>query len=412
MLKDGRLLRGLKGKLGILVGIGLILALPSFSCSGGSKVDDPIAPPPVVSSPLRLILNGGAVPTANTVVANKASLEQSPFDGLIFALQAGRLAFLTTSFSASALAADKINLPLINSKRLTDNFLLIRGGVDTAFDRSSDAHWAIAQTNVRTFAQMAKLGNLKGIAFDPEAYVNLGQKSLFDYRTYDQGLFTFKACQANVRLRGQQVMKAIQEEYPGSTLFLFGGLCLLRNGTTSFYASSTFPTHPYGLLPDFINGMLDVLAPGMTLIDGGEASYTFYRSTWYANLKNLVQTTGLNLIDAGNQSKYRNQMEVCLTIYQDASFDQLNQTGLLAHWLSASDRPAFFTYQVYWAWEQTSHYVSIYSEKTDWVSRSGIPAGSEAAMVDAKVKVSGSLPLGIDIEPKIQAAAALGGLEW
>ena len=160
----------------------LIFCCFALACSAtqGSKTPS--------KGPLRLILNGGAVPTADVVVTQRMSLEAAPFDGIIFALQAGRVPFQNVAFSPAVLSADRRNLPLINSSHLTDNFLLIRGGVDATFDRFSDLHWTKAISNVRIIAQMAKLGQLKGIAFDPEAYANLGQKSLFDYRTYDSVL--------------------------------------------------------------------------------------------------------------------------------------------------------------------------------------------------------------------------------
>lgn len=365
-----------------------------------------------VAATQRLIHISGQVPTLAQVIASRSTLEQAPFDGLVCALQAGRVAFRTAAYSSSSLDADRANAPLVNSAKLTDNFLLMRGGAESGFDRLSDTHWATAIQNVRAFAQVAKLGNFKGIAFDPEAYPSLGQSSLFDYRTYDSGTLTFQACQANLRLRGQQVMSAIQQEYPGSVVFLFGGLCLLRNGTTQFVSPSNFPTHRYGLLPDFLNGMLDVLAPGMVLVDGGEASYVFYRSTWYSNLRTLVLTTGQSLLDSANRSRYQNQLEMGLSVYFDATFDMPNDPGLIAHWLSPSDRPGLLNYQVFWGFLNASRYVWIYAEGTNWVTRTNIPAGAEAAMIDAKVKASGGLPLGTDIEPKLQAAAAAGGLEW
>jgi PKD repeat protein len=365
-----------------------------------------------VGSPLRLLYISGMVPTSVDVLAKRALIEQSPFDGLVFALKAGRLVFQTSSYSDSALATDTINLPQINSTRLTDNFLLMRGGVDSAFDPFSDAHWAIALANVQTFARMSKLGNLKGIAFDPEAYTNLGQKSLFDYSAYDSSVYSFQDCQTNLRARGQQFITALQTAHPGSTFFMFGALSNLRDGTTQFFPASSLPTRPYGLLPAFVNGMLDALASGMTLVDGDEASYTFYRSTWYTNLKTLTLSTALTFIDTANKARYTSQVQQGMSIFLDASFNQSGDPSNLAYYLSASDLPNFFNYQAFWALTNTSRYLWVYSEATDWVNRTAIPAGAEAALLDAKTRVTGNLPLANNMDPIIQAAAARGGLDW
>ncbi|BDU75916.1 Ig domain-containing protein [Mesoterricola sediminis] len=360
----------------------------------------------------RLLLIQGVPPTSDVVLAKRANLEAAPFDGLVFALKAGRVVFRTTAYTASSLAADTVNVPQINSAKLTTNYLLMRGGLDAGFDPFSDAHWTTALANVTAFAQQAKAGGLAGVAFDPEAYPNQGQTSFFDYRAYDASAHTFQACQANARRRGQQFMTAIQTAYPGCDLFCFGSLSLLRNGTLQFWASSAFPTHPYGLMPDFLNGILDVAAGGMTVTDGFEATYNFYRSTWYANLRNLVLTTGPSLLDAAVRDRYAAQVRLGMAIYLDATFDQNNSAADLAHWLAASDRPRFLDYQAFWCLTDTSRVVWVYAESTDWVNRSGIPDGAEAALLDARAKVANGQPLGMNLDPVLQAAAAAGGLEW
>jgi hypothetical protein len=381
----------------------------------------------VVTNPVNTVISTDAVLTASKyrllnlaqlppypdeVVAKRAQLEQSPFDGTLVILRSGHTPFQTTPYAIQGV--DTSNIPLVNSSKLSDNFLLMRGETDAdsvpPFDRFSDAHWAIGLGNVREIAKLAKQGNFKGIAFDPESYDHYN--SLFDYRKYDSTTYSFADWQANIRKRGQDFMKAVQEEYPGSLVFLLGGLGMLRNGTQKFHVAADFPTHPYGLLPDFMNGMLDVIAPGMGLVDGCEASYTLYRNTWFTNLRNLVINSGPNLLDPADATKYQNQLEMGMSLYFDATFDQMNDAGYLAHWLASADRPGFFNYQVYSGMTNVTRYLGVYSEHTIWIDRLNIPSGAETAMSDAKTKVSGNLPLGSDIETKIQAAAAAGGLDW
>ena len=361
----------------------------------------------------RLLQCSEAVPTTAAVVRDLANLALSPYDGLILALMAGRVALSTTPYNTGLLADDAVNLPKINSTQLTDNFLLVRGGADAGFDRFSDADWVQALANLTTTAQYARLGHLKGLAFDPEAYASEGQTSLFDYRTYDSSTHTFAQCQANLRLRGQQIMTAIQEAYPDSTVFLLSGLGALRSGTTADYPAADFPAMEYGLMPDFLNGMLDVLAPGMVIVDGNETSYPFYNGAFYSNLKTLeLGADAQTLVSPANLFKYQSQVQAGMADYLDATFNLYHSPDYLAYYLPSADYPAFFQYQLYYGLTSAVQYLWVYSETTDWLARTNIPAGAEAAMLNAKAEVSGGQPLGVDIQGALQDAATSSGMGW
>jgi len=395
----------------VLTSFALLLLI---ACGGGTSQTGPGQPPAPVDSGLRIIQLSGTVPTTDLLLAGKPALEQSPFDGALFALKAGRVVFQAASYSEAALAGDAANLPRINSAKLRDNFLLMRGETEAGFDLFDDGQWGVAEANIRAFARMAKLGGLQGIAFDPEAYSPyLG---LFAYSSYSG--HSFAQCQAQVRLRGQQFMAAVQQEYPGSRVFLLGGLSLLKliledvhAGTTSFDAA--LPASPYGLMPAWLNGLLDAIQPGMELIDGNETTYTYYHGTWYAYERGVVQGEGLPLIDPANRVKAASQLKLAMSIYLDASFLQYDNASFLAHYLTAAQRADFFQYQAYWALKSTDRYLWVYSEHADWIPRANIPAGAETALASARAKVEGGQDLGLpSLETELQAAAVAGGLAW
>lgn len=261
---------------------------------------------------------------------------------------------------------------------------------------------------------MARLGNLTGVAFDPEGYA--GGRNLFTFSTYSG--HSFAACQAQLRLRGQQFMTTIQRACPDSTLFLFGGLSM----QTALLAAAQGQSDPdgyiadqlehaagvngrYGLLPAFLNGMLDVVEPGMALVDGSEVTYTYSSSSDYLRERSLVLEYGRDhLIDAGNRVKYMKQVSLATALYLDATFDQKDDPGRLSHYMDAATRLRYFGYQVYWGLEASDRYLWVYSETTDWFARTAIPEGSEAVMSATKKKVEAGLPQGDDT---IEAAIAL-----
>lgn len=400
--------------------LALTLTLLAVACGGGgsSSVNSVIVnPPPVVDSGLRLVQVSQTVPTTDTVVARKANLEKAPYQGTMVALNAGRIVFQLTTYSDASLAGDRANLPTINSTTLTDNFLLMRGGATTSFDLFDDAQWAAAESNIRTFAQMAKLGSLAGIAFDPEGYPP-ETKNLFTYTNYDSALHSFSDCETQMRTRGGQFMSAIQEEYPSSRVFLFGGLSNLKLFLENLHADptaiDTLKDQPYGLMPAFLNGMLDVLDASMELVDGNEATYTYYRSSWYTyEMDTVVRQYGLAVIDSANQTRFKKQVKLATSVYLDASFDLSDNSSYLAHWLAVDLRPDLFQYQIFYGLSFTDRYMWVYSEATDWYARTNIPDGAETAMQDAMSKVAQKQTLGLpDIENEIHAAAIAGGLEW
>jgi len=398
--------------------LALLLALLFIHCGGGGSTQTTSVP---VDSGLRYLQVSASVPNSRVVMANKSQIEQAPYNGIILALLSGRLVFQpSTLFTANAtwLDEDRTNMPQINSSALTDNFLLMRGSADASFDPFNDTHWATAEANIRTVATMAKLGSLKGVAFDPEGYSP--GKNIFTYSNYTG--HTFAACQAQLRLRGKQFMTTIQEAYPNSQVFLFGALSmqtdLLDSAKThtdpdAFMASELeSSTHTfyrtYGLLPSFLNGMLEVITPGMTLIDGSEVTYPYYRSTFYSTERDLVLTYARDhLVESTNRTRYTNQMKLGMSVYMDASFDQTNSSANLSHYMDASTRPRFFDYQLYWGLKKSDAYLWIYSETTNWYTRTDIPSGAETAMSSAKARVEAGASQGDSaIEGDITTALA------
>jgi hypothetical protein len=417
---------------------GLVLSMGlALLCAAGCR--GTVSPSADSQTGKRLIQMSGAIPILDVAVANRAALEQGPYDGTFVALKAGRRVFLRTErltdpASANALKDDEANISKVNSAKLTDNFLVIRGGAQAAansdgtfdpatdFDPFDDGQWQVADDNIRTIARIAKLGALKGIAFDTDSYTG---NSLFSYTTASsttpQHTFnhTFAECQDQLRQRGRQFMSAVQEEYPGSRVFLFGGMSMLSQFLGRVHQTpaevGTLSTDPsafnYNLFPAFLNGMLEVIEPGMELIDGCEAYYYTYQDAEFGYGHDLVQQYALALVDPSLQQRYRDQMKIAFSVYVNASFAYTNPAWNLAQYLPVALLPQYFEYQVFSGLNATDRYLWIYWESSEpWPG--SLPNGAEAALADAKVKVAAGRPLGLDIEPQIEAAARAHGFRW
>lgn len=157
-------------------------------------------------------------------------------------------------------------------KRYTDNFYLCYSGVDaidkTDFDWFHDFSWIC--DNWRTMAQVTKDAGFVGICFDSEYY---GGKPLFGYEEQKYAHEkSFEEYQVQVRKRGAEIMRAVNEVYPDiQIIFLFGY-------SGSFYG---VPQHPrdnarhYGLVSAFVDGMLSECGPDAAIHDMHEQSFAY-----------------------------------------------------------------------------------------------------------------------------------------
>ena len=102
---------------------------------------------------------------------------------------------------------------------------------------------------------------------------------LFDIEQYDGALFNYRKQRdakskswevyaAQSRLRGEQVMEAFQEGYPGLTVFLTFGHSL--PWLESSRGRGNLAECNYGLLAPFLDGMLKAAKGGARIVDGGE----------------------------------------------------------------------------------------------------------------------------------------------
>ncbi len=207
------------------------------------------------------------------------------------------------------------------STKLTDNFIRICAGPSTV-DWFDDEGWKHAVEHFRIAAWISREGGFKGVLLDPENYVRAladGRRAPFNYnRQEQQAKYTFTEYSAKVRQRGREVMEAMAAEYPGMTFFTYfmqGGLAMGPMGGDPWEGMEE---KRYNLYPAFINGWLDAVPPGITIVDGNEHAYPHSSELQYLKRANATRNAAISLVAPENRAKYRAQVQVSIAIYLDA----------------------------------------------------------------------------------------------
>jgi len=353
------------------------------------------------SNPKKIIEYGWDVPFTSYVRDNIRAMEQLPFDGLIFKLHAGGQVMVQRPIPEEKFATDFAAAPEIKWDKFTDNFVMMWAASDQ--DWFNDEHWEAILHNTKLVTRVAKLSRSVGICFDHEPY---GFNPWNYTITQHKDTKTFPEYEKMVRQRGSQFMRAVESEYPGLTVLTFFQL--------SYFSQLLIPMDPakrqdqlstmsYGLLPAFLNGMLEAASPGVKIIDGNESAYYYTDKHPYYEVFHRITQRAKLLIDPQLWSRYRNQMQVGQALYIDQYFG-LRARKVPGHYLELEDQQKWFEHNVYYALTTTDEYVWCYSEKMNWWKDKDVPVGCADAIRSAKQKVAEGKPLGFDLAPIIQKA--------
>jgi len=274
----------------------------------------------------KLIELGWGALTPARLLENLERVEQTPFDGLA-------LKVIGTNDEGKAVNTFQIcvNKPWkpawfqgeidilkkLKSTKLTDNFISVSLSVSQPdfADAFDDEGWKVITEHFRIVAWIAKKGGLKGVMLDPEGYGS----TIINSRSWMHKEKGFEEYAAKVRQRGREVMAAMAREYPDMVFFT-----LFMNSGTALGALGGDPRDvmqrniPYALYPAFVNGWLDAVPPGMTIVDGFEMAYPHSDEVQYLKQVNAIRNTTLGLVAPENRLKYRGQVQAGLALYLDA----------------------------------------------------------------------------------------------
>ena len=331
------------------------------------------------------------------------NMEKRPFDGLIFRLSGGHNAFLTKPLDPAKFAEDDLILRDLRFNRFHDNFVLIWGSPPADFDWFDDTQWKAIETNARLLVRIAQSGRVRGICFDPEPY----DFSLWDYAKQPKtNVHTFVEYQARVRQRGNQLMRAFEEQMPGATVLTFFHVSLFDRfaGLSADERTRRLAREGWGLMPDFFVGMLESASPKAQFIDGNENAYYYTSREQYFRGYHAIRQRSQALVPPELREKYASQVRAGQALYVDQNFAlrQPDTEKYLSYRMTAEERARWFEHNTYWALYTTDEYVWCYSERMNWW-KDQVPPGLEPAVVAARQKIADGKGLGFEIEPLIES---------
>ena len=342
----------------------------------------------------KLIEYGWDVPPPSYVAEHIREMEKRPFDGLIMRVPNIGSIFENKRWDEADVAGEFRALEQIRWEKFTDNFIAMYAA--STMDWFSDADWENVLHNVGLCAKAAKVGRCKGLCFDAEPYGNDPWHYPSQPRAKEK---TFEQYQAMVRRRGAQFMAQIQEIMPKPVIHTFFLLSL-------FGRDEQLANDHYGLLPAFLNGMLDAAAPGAVITDGNENSYYYDRRQQYVDsCRAIHQAAAGPLVAPDNRAKYKAQVQCAQALYVDHLFDMRDRKNISA-FMTPQERARWFEHNCYWALSSSDRYVWLYSEKMNWWRNENIPPGLPEAVAAARDKVAAARPLGYDLSAIIGRARA------
>ncbi|WP_146390063.1 hypothetical protein [Allorhodopirellula solitaria] len=279
----------------------------------------------LAQSPM-MIATGWDSPTPSRFHSELAAFEAlNVFDGTTISptrtLSNGRTvpcrnAFVDEPWQWDDFQAELADLLAATPSTATENFVFLYanpGDVDW-FD---DAAWENVTEHWRLLARLAKQGNLRGILFDAEPYHP--PHSQFRYTAQpNAGEYSFEEFVAQSRKRGQQVMRAVTEEYPDITIMSYRLFCDMIPTVQTGDLEQSIQTHTYGLLPGFLDGWLDVAPDTISICEGDEDAYRFNSEAEFNHAYTSIKLQAPRYLSPENQAIFRQIFTVGHGLYLDA----------------------------------------------------------------------------------------------
>lgn len=318
----------------------------------------------------KLIELGWDIPTTRYLKERWREMEENaPFDGVVYDLVAtnvnGDVDSSQTLFTPNRWNRDDFqtcvdDLKACDFQRYKHNFIRINFH-PANFDWQDDDAWNAVSEKGAVCAWVAKETN-GNLCLDFESY----GAQLFRYDAEKN--LSFDEAKALARRRGAQFGDAVVAEKPDVVF-----LCLWMNSINYHAGRSERPDSilrggHYGLLPSFIDGLLDAAAPETRFVEGCENGYYMNGREEYqrASLNALLTTgPGVALVSPENRAKYRAQVSSGFGFYLDmysnpegSSYYRGPEPGETRFDRLCANLTA--------AWDAADEYVWVYGEQKRW----------------------------------------------
>jgi hypothetical protein len=345
-----------------------VLALLLFWCASSLAAQE-------TAPAKKLIEWGWDEPDTKFMRENISRMEEHPFDGVIFHVASSKGGSFTweiwgqRAFGREEFQQSVEDLQATNFRRFTDRFLRVNvtpGKVDW-FD---DATWSTVRDNFSVAAQVAKEGRCTGFMFDVEQY----EGQLFNYAQLPPR--PLADYQAKVRQRGAEWIRAVNAQFPNITILLTFGYAITRPPEGKDSSQAT-----YGLLADFLDGVLEACSEETILVDAWEQSYPYKERRQFEQARETITTTALEW--AAVPEKYREHVRAGFGVWMDYNWRQKGwdtEDATKNHFT-----PDEFEASVRAALELSDRYVWIYTEQPRWWTNEKLPAAYVEALARAKL---------------------------
>jgi hypothetical protein len=329
----------------------------------------------------KLIEWGWDEPDTSFLRANIERMERLPFDGLVFHAASDKGGSLTwemwggREFTRGEFRQALDDLRATKFRRLTDRFLRVNVTPGTV-DWFDDKAWATVLHNASVAARLARQGGCKGFLFDVEQY----QGQLFDGRRQKhRDAKTFAEYQRQVRRRGEEWVRAVNKEFPDVTLLLtFGYAAAQPRGQAKDRSQA-----PYGLLADFLDGVLGACTRETTVVDAWEPSYPYKEPRQFEQAYETIKKKALDW--TAEPAKYRGQVRAGFGLWMD--YDWRRKGWGATDFAKNHFRPDEFERAVSAALRVSDRYVWVYTEQPRWWTGEKLPLPYVEALARARKEV-------------------------
>ena len=369
----------------------------------------PAAAPEIGSNiPQKKLIRVGGYNYPDLVRREIRNMEKLPFDGLGLKLHDWRNSlsvFRPEPYDESKLAQDYEDLRRIEWGSFTDNFIrmITVKREHPRQDWFDDAQWDAIQHNVRLVTKAARIGRCAGACFDAEAY---GPNPWAYQQAAHKISKTFAEYEAVVRKRGAQFVQAIESEFPKPkvlTFVLLSQLTAVPQWQSAAEREASLSRNSYGLLPAFLNGMVEGASPGTIIIDGNEESYYYSTSEDFLDAYHDMTQRALRFVDPSLWEQYRSRVRVGQAVYLNECL-ALRPRKILANYLTPAERLLLLEHNTYWALYTTDEYVWHYDEQVDWWTGRGVPDGCAEAVRSARRKIEKAEPFDREFDAVVERA--------
>jgi len=297
----------------------------------------------------KLIQWGWGMPYPTFMLDNIDTMEQMPFDGVNIRIPVpppgdeflSKSMFLGVNITYGMVETEAQALQQVNFNKFTHNFLSLRTSASlTTVEWFED--FSTVLNNFTLAGKIAYEGGLVGCIIDPEHYG--ATLPLFSYPDRKYTSKTWEEYEAQVFLRGQQIMQAINSEFPDPIIFFPHSYnapyneVKTRDGLDAYW---------FGLIVPFVDGMVAASSPETRFLLAMESSYQYRTEPEFI---------------AGYQFQ-RDAIEA-LSIDPQAILDKVSiGFGI---WLRSSDTPEEWHDAVTYALQYADEYAWVYTQQMKW----------------------------------------------